>query len=261
MRNWKNWLFPILTCLTVAALALLPLRLSTLRDGELTGTVHAEELLADSNFPFKSPELPGRVWLLVQWQEMPDRLTVMAQELEGAERDREMQRLREALAVLADSLHPVTAARLGEVDGDSWDWSRYYLRDRTDLSSASFTEASTYDKREGRSLSVILDGESGQLVYLAFHDAKYLPFNRSPRELGEILLDRLGLEHELADHVTTEDVYGWATFRLTECKSWFMVSQFDSGLSFRFHVDWEAVDAAVSESYGYPADAESMQKR
>ena len=46
MRNWKNWLFPILTALTVTALALLPLRLSTLEDGKLTGTVHAEDLSA-----------------------------------------------------------------------------------------------------------------------------------------------------------------------------------------------------------------------
>lgn len=261
MRNWKNWLFPILTVLTVAALALLPLRLSTLRDGELTGTVHTEELSKDSNFPFKSPELPGRIWLLVQWQEMPDRLAVMAQELEGGERDREIRRLREALAALADLLPPETAARLSEIDGDSWEWSRSYLRDRTDLSSASFTEATTYAKREGRSLSATLDGESGQLVGLTFHDAKYLPFTLPPRELGETLLDRLGLEYELADDAASEEVYGWATFRLPECGSWFMVSQFDNGLSFRFHLDWETVDAAVSESYGYPVDADSIQKR
>ena len=64
MRNWKNWLAPILTCLTVAALALVPLRLSILRDGELTGAVHTEMLAEDSNFPAKPPELPRRLQLL-----------------------------------------------------------------------------------------------------------------------------------------------------------------------------------------------------
>lgn len=59
MRNWKNWLFPILTALTVTALALLPLRLSTLEDSRLTGTVHAEDLSEDSNFPFKPPGPAG----------------------------------------------------------------------------------------------------------------------------------------------------------------------------------------------------------
>lgn len=261
MRNWKNWLFPILTVLTVAALALLPLRLSVMEDGKLTGAVHAEELPADSNFPFKPPELPGRIWLLVQWQELPDNLTVMTQELEGAERDREMRRLREALADLGLLLHPDTAALLSEIDGDSWDWSRYYLRDRADLSSASFTMVSTYNKQLGASLSATLDGESGQLAGLRFHSAKRILFTRSPRELGETLLDRLGLEHELADDAVTEDVYGWAAFRLPACKSWFTVSQTDLQLSFSFHVDWETVDAALSEAYGYPTDAVSMQKR
>lgn len=265
MRNWKNWLFPILTCLTVAALALLPLRLSTLRDGQLTGTVHAEELPADSNFPFKPPDLPGRIWLLVQWQEIPDNLTIMAQELEGSERDREIQRLREALEILADILPPETADRLINIDGDSWDWTRFYLRDQTDLSSASFTEAFTSAERERLSLSVTLDGESGQLLSLMFVDKKTIWYTLSPQKLGETLLDRMGLKYELADSLFAEKIYGWATFRLAECKSWFMVSQLENNLSFRFHLDWEAVDAETAESYGYPggpaADADSMQKR
>ena len=82
MSNWKNWLFPILTGLTVTALALLPLRLSTLEDGELTGTVHAEPLKADNNFPSKPPELPGRLWLLAQYHSIPDFLTIVGQEPE-----------------------------------------------------------------------------------------------------------------------------------------------------------------------------------
>ena len=147
MRNWKNWLFPILTALTVTALALLPMRLSTLEDSKLTGTDHAEDLSEDSNFPFKPPDLPGRIWLLVRLNEMPENLTIMSQELEGEDRDREMRRLREALADLGSLLPPSTAALLTEADGDSWDWSRYYLRDQTDLSSASFITASTYDQK------------------------------------------------------------------------------------------------------------------
>ena len=77
MRNWKNWLFPLLTALTVTALALLPLHLSTLEDGRLTGTVHTEPLAADNNFPARPPDLPGRIWLLLQLAEMPENLTVM----------------------------------------------------------------------------------------------------------------------------------------------------------------------------------------
>ena len=36
MKKWKNWLLPIFTCLVVLCAALLPQRLSELRDRALT---------------------------------------------------------------------------------------------------------------------------------------------------------------------------------------------------------------------------------
>lgn len=267
MRSWKNWLFPILTCLTVAALALLPLRLSVLEDGKLTGTVHAEELPADSNFPSKPPDLPGRIWLLVQMLEMPEDLTIMSQELEGEDRNREMERLRKALEELGTLLPPETAALLREAGGNSWDWSRCYLRDQTDLSSASFTMAQTYDKFLESVLSVTLDGADGQILSLYFSSVDTMEPGRSPRELGEALLDRLGLSYELAQDGSQEDgAYGFATFRLPECKSWFTVNQLRRELDFSFTLDWSAVEAETAEMYGYPSsasgrfDASSMEK-
>ena len=195
MRNWKNWLFPILTALTVTALALLPLRLSTLEDNKLTGTVHAEDLSEDSNFPFKPPDLPGRLWLLVQWQEMPENITIMSHELEGAERDRAMAQLREDLAELGSLLSPAARTLLSEIDGDFWEWSRHYLRDQTDLSSASFITASTHDKNQEAYLSATVDGESGQIVGLTFSNVNIegIPCSVSSLELGKAILDRLGL--------------------------------------------------------------------
>lgn len=256
MRNWKNWLFPILTVLTVTALALLPLRLSTLEDGRLTGTVHAEPLTADNNFPAKPPELPGRIWLLVQWHEMPDNLTIMSQELEGTDRDREMRRLREALGDLGTLLSPMAAALLAEADGDSWNWSRFYLRDQTDLSSASFAMASTYDKSQHTSLSATVDGESGQLVSLAFRCAGGVPCGASAQELGETILDRLGLEY-----VPEQGSDSSAYFRLPDCKSLFWIAKEWNELNFNFTLDWSAVDAEIAVSYGRePMDAASMQK-
>lgn len=256
MRNWKNWLFPILTALIVVALALLPLRLSTLEDGRLTGAVHTEPLAADNNFPARPPEPPGRIWLLVQWQEMPENLTVMGQELEGADRDREIRRLQAALADLGDLLSPTAAALLEEADGDSWDWFRYYLRDQTDLSSAGFTMASTYDKDRRTSLSATMDGESGQILHLTFHCADGVPCDASARELGEAILDRLGL-----DYVPEQDFDTSAYFRLPDCRSLFWVVTEWNELDFGFTLDWSAVDGEIAASYGRePTDASSMQK-
>lgn len=257
MRNWKNWLFPILTLLTVAALALLPLRLSTLGDGRLTGTVHTEPLAADNNFPARPPDLPGRIWLLVQWQELPENLTVMSQELEGGERDREIERLREALAELGALLSPEAAERLLEVDGESWDWSRCYLRDQTDLSSASFVTASTYDKSRRAALSATMDGESGQLVSLSFRCIDGVSCAASALELGESVLERLEL-----DYVPEQEFDTSAYFRLPDCKSLFWLVKEWNQLNFNFTLDWSAVDSGTAEMYGRPgADAASMQKR
>lgn len=256
MRNWKNWLFPILTVLTVVALALLPLRLSTLEDGRLTGTVHAEPLTADNNFPAKPPELPGRIWLLVQWHETPENITIMSQELEGEDRDREMRRLREALADLGGLLSPEAAALLAEADGDSWNWSRFYLRDQTDLSSASFTMASTYDKSRRVSLYATMDGESGRLVSLAFRCIDGIPCEASALELGEAILDRLGL-----DFIPEQGFDTSAYFRLPDCGSLFGVVKEWNELDFHFTLDWSAVDEEIAVSHGRePMDAASMQK-
>ena len=260
MGNWKNWLFPILTVLTVAALALLPLRLSTLRDGELTETVHAEELPADSNFPSKPPELPTRLWLLVQWQEMPEHLTIMSQNLEGLERDREFQRLRDALTGLKDILPPGLADQLIRIDGNSWDCSRYYLRDQTDLSSASFSLLGTYDKSTNIAFFAKLDGESGQLAELQVTGAADVKFDRSPVETGRALLDYMGLSYEAVSISVSEEVYGESLFRLPESNGLFYVDQYDSSLAFGFQVNWELMDASLSKTYGYPVDSGSMQK-
>ena len=255
MRGWKNWLFPVLTLLTVAALALLPLRLSALEDGELTGTVHAEGLSEDTNFPFKPPDLPGRIWLLVQLNELPEGLTIMSQELEGEDRDREMERLREALADLGSLLFPETPGLLAEIDGDSWDWTRYYLRDQTDLSSAGFTVASTYDETRRRFLTVTLDGESGQILGLMFFRADGLPGSPTAGELGEKILDRLGLEY------VPEGSGDFTYFRLPECRSLFWAVRDGRELDFNFALDWSAVDEEIAASYGHePTDAGSMQK-
>lgn len=256
MGNWKNWLFPLLTALTVAALALLPLRLAVLEDEALTGTVHTEPLAADNNFPAAPPDLPGRVRLLTRWMETPENLTIMSQELEGGDRDREMLRLHEALADLGGLLSPSAHSVFAGVEADSWDWSRYYVRDQADLSSASFITASAHDAKRRVSLSATLDGETGQLLGLVFHHIDGLPWPSAPLELGKTILDRLGLDY------TPEEVYdASAYFRLPDCKSLFWVVSDHLELSFSFTLDWEALDEEIAVSYGHePSDAKAMQK-
>lgn len=259
MRNWKNWLFPILTCLTVAALALLPVRLSALRDGQLIGTVHAEPLSGDSNFPFKPPELPGRIWLLSQYQVFPDRVVLMEQLLEKDSED-----WRNAVRMANAELDALYGAGILPFQIKepylNYTVTRLYLRNPEDLSSAGFLLMGASVKETGSYVDLVLDIETGKALAVDLSSKTHYPFDALALELGKAVLDRLGLEY-----VPEEDHNAAASFRLPECGSEFWVIN-ESGrwLNFAFQLDLSAADAETAEMYGYSissTDADPMQKR
>lgn len=242
MRNWRNWLVPVLTCLAVACLTVLPLRLSIWRDRELTGTVHAEELGEDSNFPARPPALPGRIWLLAQLESWPDRLTIVDQVLEGEERERaeacaeaELRRLKEA------GILPQTVA----VDLDIFSGSRIYLRNQADLSSAKFLNISSYDKKTGEYFAIYMDGETDQIVALNLV-SRHLLWEQPPDlgAVGAAFLDRLGLSYE-----TEPGSWDAALFRLRD--SQVLYAAFLAGEELRIvpQVDWASVDGESGAAY------------
>lgn len=259
MRNWKNWLFPILTALTVAALSLLPLRLSTLEDGRLAETVHAEPLTADNNFPSKPPELPGRVWLLAQYQSVPNFLTIVGQEPEeeklaelSAQARTDLQRLV-ALEVLPEHADTLYSDFQGSV---------LYLRDQQDLSSAAFAALESYDNKTGGSLGLYLDGESGRILALELTSELLWDFSARAETIGAAFLDSLGLECEPL-HADGSYV---AVFRLTGSGTLCVVYAYKETLHITLEVDWKTVDDGLRAAAGYPpemdssVDAGSMQK-
>ena len=260
MRNWKNGLFPVLTALTVAALALLPLRLSTLEDVELAGTVHAEPLTADNNFPFKPPELPGRVWLLVQYHSMPEFLTIVQQEPE-AEKQKELSaQARTELQKLAElGILPETS---GVYNAD-FSASLLYLRDQRDLSSASFAMLDAYDQKAGKILSLYLDQESGHILALELFSKQLRDFPAAAETIGRTFLEDLGLEYELLE--AHED--SSAGFRLADSRALCWVQRYRDFMGIILHIDLETVDSDTLTAMGLPTDsgfyndADSMQKR
>ena len=247
MRNWKNWLAPILTGLTVAALALLPLRLSTLRDQQLTGTVHTEALAEDSNFPAKPPELIRRLQLLAQQRELADRLTIIGQELEGRALTENVELARGELAalveagVLPDALDSDNAQLFG---------SKLYLRDQADLSSAGFVNLGGYDKASGEYRSLVLDAETGLLVDLELDCAWILKEPLDAAEAGAAFLDRLGVAYQLVDNSPL-----WACFRLQEAPVLYYVTVGRTTLRIGPWLDWEAPELSQGAALGFPTDA------
>lgn len=252
MRNWKNWLAPIFTCLTVAALALVPLRLSTLRDGELTGTVHTEALAEDSNFPAKPPELIRRLQLLAQQRELADSLTIIGRELEGSALAENVELVRGELAALVEAgtlpgaLDPDNAQLFG---------SKLYLRDQTDLSSAGFVNLGGYDKSSGEYRSLVLDAETGLLVDLELDCAWLLKEPLDAAEAGAAFLDRLGVAYQLTDHEDHDGISYWACFRLQGAPVLYYATAGRTTLRIGPWLDWEAPELSQGAAAGFPTDA------
>ena len=249
MRNWKNCLVPILTGLTVLALALLSLRLSMLQDKSLTGTVHTEPLAEDSNFPAKPPELIRRLQLLAQQRELADSLTIIGQELEGKTLEETTGQARGELANLMES-----GILPREMDSDSAELfaSKVYLRDQTDLSSAGFVDLGGYDKTSGEYRSLVLDAESGLLVDLEL-DAVWIWRNPPvAAEVGAAFLDRLGVEYQLV-----KDDPLWARFRLQGAPVLYYVTIGHTTLHIGPWLDWETLELSGdwNDALGLPTDA------
>ncbi|MCI9649687.1 hypothetical protein [Oscillibacter sp.] len=249
MRNWKNWLAPVFTCLTVVALALAPLQLSILRDQGLTGTVHTEALAEDSNFPARSPALPRRLQLLAQQRELADSLTIIGQNLEGSALAESVELARGELAHLAEA-----GILPKEIEPDNADLfaGKVYLRDQTDLSSAGFVELSGYDKESGEYRSLVLDAETGLVARLEMDSVWILKEPPDAGEAGAALLDRLGLEYQ-----PVENSPPWASFRLQGAPVLYYVTIDHTTLRIGPWIDWEALDLSGDRnaSLGIATDA------
>ena len=247
MRNWKNWLAPIFTCLTVVALALVPLRLSTLRDQQLTGTVHTEALAEDSNFPAKPPELIRRLQLLAQQRELADSLTIIGRELEGRVLAENVGQVRGELAALveAGALPDALDSSNAELFG-----SKLYLRDQADLSSAGFVNLGGYDKASGEYRSLVLDAETGLLVDLELDCAWILKEPLDAAEAGAAFLDRLGAAYQLVDSNSL-----CACFRLQGAPVLYYTTIGRTTLHIGPWLDWEAPELSQGAAVGFPTDA------
>lgn len=253
MRDWKNWLLPLLTCLAVVCLAVLPPRLSALRDRGLTGAVHTEALGENSNFPAKPPELSGRLWLLAQLHSFPDTLTIVEQTIE----DEEMEALRPEILEELEALEEAGILPEGvREEVENLSGSRVYLRDQADLSSAAFWQVNAFSDQTGESLSLYLDRETGRTAALSFWSYRLRKTARlSPAEAGMALLDRLEVGYEAAQRESGVET----VLRLEESRVLYDILDLRTHLRIIPDVDWEALDeedgALFDIAHGMDAEA------
>lgn len=189
-----NRLFPLLTLLTVLVLALLPRELSLWKDQRLQGSVQSEVLVTENDLPVRSPTLPERMELLAQWMTAEDIISTQT-ELTGQTYETWVNTIRLELEDFrSNGLFP---AELLPTDITNASCHRMYLRRQ--LQGAEYIVMDAYLKVEGIHLWVVLDEETGQLLWLELGNRsamKFLYEKLRPVEIGTFFLQRLGIVPE-----------------------------------------------------------------
>lgn len=247
MRKLKNWLLPLCTCLAALALALLPQRLSQMRDRSELSTVHTETLESDNNLPMQSLALEERVVLLSRWFANPDFLASVVQELyEPLDLTKAEERTIDALEELLEDNF-----LLSELVPDTlpnFYAHRLYLRGEESLSSATFLVIDSYDKEKDLTISAALDEETGKILRLMIYYPKLEALLPSAAEIGEIFLDYLEISYLPTDSYAFE-----ANFLLPGYDVVYMVSAGSDNLSIDIMMQSELrpdLYADDSESWG-----------
>lgn len=246
MRDWRNWLLPILTFLTAACLTALPPRLSDWGDRELAGSVHAEALREDNNFPLRPPALERRLELAAA-MELQDSGGLMdaRREFTAQESGEMAKEVRGELAALAElGILPRETAETAE-----FTFTDVYLRDPVDLASARFVRSVS---RQGP-MTLLLDGETGRVLRLRIHEWR-CPLD--PAEAGESFLGRLGLEGELVSGSG-----GFALFHVPNSGVRYDVLQYRTWMEIRLGLKGaaeEETDKTVSQTAQSPKAAVSQ---
>ena len=130
--------------------------------------------------------------------------------------------------------------------------SKLFLREQSDLSSASFLIMGTYSADDEAAFSLTLDAESGKTLALRLYHHAVRKYANSPEKIGGAFLDRLGLEWELLDSTGAT-----ASFRMPGSGVVYLVLLSRNGLEILPQPDWAEEDRqkepmAIYDAYGYP---------
>lgn len=189
MRRIDQWLLPILTCLVVLAALLLPQRISRWRDEAALDGPHTEELKTENDLPTQSLTLEERILLLAQYNDAPDSMTAIVQELELSGEVEELMHA-ELEQLCAGGI--LDSEAIPESFAPFWG-HRIYLRAPDKIWGASFLTMEGYLKEDGTSLSLVLDEASGIALRLEVFTPAIQKWVGEPVDVGLFFLDRMGV--------------------------------------------------------------------
>lgn len=198
MKKWKNRLLPIFTCLVVLGAALLPQRLSELRDHTLMGTVHTEKL-TDNWLLARPLSLAERIELLALWADEPERFTVVTHELSVKMAPEEILALQtqvwKELKSLADA--GIFPDEMLQEETSDLSGERTSVRLSDDLRSTTFLRLDRLDKRSGMHLSIFMDADTGHAVAMQAFCPTSVRSSATASDIGKAFLDRLDLDNQV----------------------------------------------------------------
>lgn len=197
MKIIRALVLPVITVLIVIFATFLPQYLSDLQDQRLEGQVHTERLTTENNIPTHSTNLIQRLELLFYWKETYDIMSAMNDIDDDALYDQICATVLEELNSFVDAgLLPQDL--LPKEFGAGTDINRLYLQRQQER--AEYYMLETYSKTDDSRLMVVLDRESGHILWLELDSSamEYYFKGLIPSKIGSFLLHRLpGLESSL----------------------------------------------------------------
>ena len=225
MKLVKKWLFPILTCLTVAGAVVLPPYISHIRDNrQFFGQIHTSELDAEALPVWEGRDLLERLELYARWSTdqvgyreiIPSFQSTLFTE-NPADAELAEQVLDQALDYLTWA--GVLPAYLFEFPPEHIGMTRVLLWDPDSMSGRNSAEywSATADFGENCHVWIVIDGESGLPLTLSLSDpnmAQWLVYqdpNTLP-DLAERFFDLLDLYVEMEETDIPSDASPWERY-------------------------------------------------
>lgn len=210
MKYLFHWLFPILTVFTVLAAVLLPQRISVFQDQKLYNEIHTEELKIETTTliqPERDMMLP--LYLLLNWFEYRETFFLTAIEREISEVGSTPEERKEMNELLFLSLENLK--KCGLIPDDRFlqpqvtgNW--LYLQNQKEEAGNWFLDIKLYDMDTDENLWIILDKESGKVLFMLIEFFKWKQ-EKTAKEIGTIFLDQIGLDYEFMDENESISVF------------------------------------------------------
>ena len=231
MKYFFQWLFPILTIFVILAAVLLPQQVSIFQDQKLYNEIHTEELKIENMPSVQEPErdLIKPIYLLLDWLGYRETSSLAVINREISETESTPEERKEMTELLFLELKNLKEYKLIQEDSfikPQIDGNWFYLQNQKEETGNWFLSVELYDMDTEEGLWIILDKESGKILFLSIITLEWKQ-EKTAEEIGKIFLDQIGLDYKLIS-----DDRNMAFFSLTDTEVRYYVHYDENELQF-----------------------------